>query len=51
MEQNWHLSKIFKGKKGKIIEKEINGNIHILRKEIFALVQENSWCYSGIFSF
>lgn len=29
---------IFKGKKGKIIEKEINGNIHVLRKEIFALV-------------
>ena len=29
---------IFKGKKGKFIEKEINGNIHVLRKEIFALV-------------
>ena len=42
---------IFKGKKGKIIEKEIKGNIHVLRKEIFALVQENSWCYSQIFSF
>ena len=32
---------IFKGKKGKFLEKEIN--IHVLRKEIFALVQENSW--------
>ena len=42
---------IFKGKKGKIIEKEINGNIHVLRKEILTLVQENSWCYSEIFSF
>ena len=42
---------IFKGKKVIIIEKEINGNMHVLRKEIFALVQENSWCDSQIFSF
>ena len=41
---------IFKGKNGKFIEKEINGNIHVLRKEIFALVQENSRCDSQIFS-
>ena len=42
---------IFKGKKGEIIEKEIKSNIHLLRKDIFALVQENSRCEAEIFLF